>query len=534
MPVPLRAKDYRFFARLQHSEQAPSGHATDFLSKPKQEVKGRRDYLWLHKRFEKPNLSEFEAAMAGLYALIEPERTPKVRAIYECDAEESMASISKVFPDFVDLKTYLANGINNDKVNQLVEMGLAEILASAYFFEEDDLHRENIGISGKKLVRIDFDMSAYSIVSNSQLRGPRKYAYTSKTPEEAFKITSRDLNQFPKLFDADPGYFPTKSRFLSPERGYSKLEMKMFSALTFHTQFTERAYQTWVKIILMPNSAFEQIIKSHISAGQGVVANFKYESTDEFDLSDSQKENYQEVLYSHFSLRKMQLKEELIKTPRFRFYWQNSSEKSFHKVMEEIEAYNVSLKEKYGDMKIDIDAMKKNYDELCQEMKSISDVAVSDLTILANDLAVWLERVENKECVLCKLRESIESYENETSGYFSYWLGNASEPVIKEAKIIRSKLCDAKNTMQFLQIISQLLSLSSPEAKNISVKFVSALLPEFSVQKTTQADPKKLVEALVVAIQPCISHEDGDWQTVSHFSDTLRESFSQPRYGTST
>lgn len=541
MPVPTRAKYYNFFARLPQNEQSKSGHSTVLLSKPKQEMKGREDYLWQQKDFKKAGLSEYEAAMAGLYALFEPERTPKVRAIYDEKSEQSVASISKLFPKFTDLEAFLANGIDNEKTNQLVEMGLAEILALSYFFEEDDLHKNNIGISTNgtvgKVVRVDFDMSAYSIVSDTKLRGPREYAYTSKTPEDAFKITSRDLNQFPKLIDADPGYYPTKSRFLSAAHGYSAREMEAFSKLTFHPQFMERAYQTFMKIILMPDSAFESTVKSFISGKQAAIGMFKDESMNEFELPDSEKENYQVVFYTHFIKRKEKLKEELIKAQRFRFFWERISAKSFEKIINDVQKYNASLKEKHSNLRINIEEMKKNYNDMCDEMKKISGVPVSDLNILANDLAVWLGRVENKGMVLDKLRSAIVKYQNEMKSFFSLptsylssWLYSPDKS-IEELTACINKLGEAKNTMQFLQAISQLLSLSSSAAKNVSEKFVSALLPEFSVKKTEQNDPKKLVEALVIAIQPGITSEEGEWQTVTHFSsETFNSSFSQCSY----
>lgn len=526
MPIPIHAKRYNFFARLSKDDHPASGHATYLLSKAKQEKKGRNDFYWMHKEFKKPILAEFEAAIAGLYALIEPDHIPKVRAIYDEKSEETTASISKIFPDFISLRTFLENGIDDGKINQLIEMGLAEILALSYFFEEDDLHKDNIGISQNKVVRIDFDMSAYSIVSDPTLRGPREYAYTSKTPEDAFKITSRDLNQFPKLFHADPSYFPTKSRALSSSHGYSTREMDAFSKLTFNHQFMERTYQTFMKIILMPDESFESTIKSFISGKQDRIGIFKCESTQEFDFPDSQRENYQEKFFTHFIDRKNKLREELIKTPRFRFFWERSNANAFDKMLSDVKKYNDNLKDKYAHLRINSDVMKKNYDEMCSEMKKISGVPVSDVTMLANDLTVWLEQTENKKIVLDKLQSAMTAYQNEAYSYLS-WFVSVSYAGLQEIRVLLNKMSESKTTAQFLQSISQLLSLQSKEAQSVSEKLVSALLPEFSVQKTIQTDSKKLVEALVVALQPASTEEEGEWQTVTHFSsDVLKESFS--------
>ncbi|PIZ04648.1 MAG: hypothetical protein COY58_02535 [Gammaproteobacteria bacterium CG_4_10_14_0_8_um_filter_38_16] len=507
---PLFAKRFESFSVNREESTVSSGHSTFFCFKLRKEDQGVA-CKWLLKEIGSsvsPAIAEIEAAMAGLYALIEPDRIPKVRAIYKAESLESSASVSKLFPSFYDLESYLnTTTFTEDVLDSLVDAGIAEILAMSYFFEEDDLHKKNIGFSGnsKKLVRVDFDMSAYVMVSRSDLRGPRSYTFRSATPEKTFDITARDLSQFPKLVDADPHYFPTKYRVNTSPHAYSSHEVSVFLALSHHADFFKRSYQTFLKIILMPEASFKKTIAAFIPQG-----------------------NNQATFQDHFIARKQKLKIELIKTLKFRSFWQASHKVVFEKIIHDIAQYNASLKDKYSELRVDLDLIRKNYDELCLDMEKIFGVPVSEVDELAHDLIVWLNKDEHRSIAVRLLESIVAAHTAQSAGYLS-WLSYGSGIASDQMKKAASDLSAAKTTNAFLQVMSQLFSHESEEQKNISKVFIAKLIPLLERKKIAETDMSKLVAALIDAMQPDSRSNDG-WEEVSHCSSNnfLEGSFSKP------
>jgi acetolactate synthase regulatory subunit len=198
--------------------------------------------------------------------MAKPNLIPKVYAVYrksEGVSPQVFASVSTVFPEFQDLKTYLSAGLCEEKLTFLIENGFPEICALSYFLEEDDLHKGNIGISDGNVVRIDFDMSAFSIVGKQDFRGSRS-SLDSRRLEDMFVITAKDIEHFPELSDAKPYYFPGIFRMVASANGYTAEESKNLNALQKDSRFVKRAYLTFLKIILLPDSIFNNLLSAHI------------------------------------------------------------------------------------------------------------------------------------------------------------------------------------------------------------------------------------------------------------------------------
>ena len=343
--LPQRSKEGRFFQDVGDVCLKPSGHSTRIVSKIKNHKR------WVLKEFQHPLLPQIEAGMAALYELMKSAHSPKMRALYKTTTEkpdpEYFATVSKILPDFMDFENFLESsfgvagkeGKTNKALEFLIHNGFPEVCALSYFFEEDDFHKGNIGVSNGSLVRIDLDMSAYSIVSQSHLRGVR--AFSGST----FPITTRDLSNFPILTDANPYYWPTTYRSLSASHGYSADEVKLFSTLKDNEVFNSKSYLTFLKIILMPDVAIKTTLAAHIS-----------------DVATL------EGVHAHFIARKAELKSQLMGCFKFRAWWKRVSLTEIQSLFQEIRNTNAALKEQHQNLRVNLPEVFASYYDLSREL----------------------------------------------------------------------------------------------------------------------------------------------------------------------
>lgn len=245
-----------------------SGHRTEYFLSAK-----NGQSRWILKRFDldKAELAQIEAGMAALYYLFgKPGSIPKIYAVYRAAQDDVppqfFSSISAEFQGFQDLKSYFSDGVSEEKLTFLVDNGFPQLCALSYFFEEDDLHKKNIGIADGKVVRVDFDMSAYSIVGKPELRGSRSSFMDSNRFDEKFKVTAFDIENFPKLKDAKPYYFPTLHRMVASSNGYSVQEVSLFQELSKNLRFVNRAYLSFLKLMIVPDELFANLLSAHIGS----------------------------------------------------------------------------------------------------------------------------------------------------------------------------------------------------------------------------------------------------------------------------
>lgn len=316
---------------------AASAHSTLFFS----DSKNART-RWVLKKFDKPELAQIEAGMATLYyAMAKPNTIPKVYAVYhktEGMHLQIFANVATVFPAFQDLKTYLSAGLDEEKITFLIERGFPEICALSYFLEEDDLHKGNIGIADGNVVRIDFDMSVFSVIGKQELRGSRS-SLDSRRLEEMFIITSKDIEHFPELQDAKPYYFPSIFRMVVSANGYTADEAKKLSALQKDPRFWRRAYLMFLKIISMPDEIFSKLLSAHIGYP---------------DIASE--------LNTHFIRRKQALRETLLQKNefnKFKNFLETLSTEEIKSVFYEVDQHN--LKNKFKFQQIDLGVAQSHF-----------------------------------------------------------------------------------------------------------------------------------------------------------------------------
>ncbi|MBF0205933.1 MAG: hypothetical protein HQK53_03505 [Oligoflexia bacterium] len=208
-----------------------------------------------------------------------------------------------IFIDFQELKSLIADkkkfkqrlglglGVDDDKIaNKLisqlqsiigqVENGLSDVLVSAFYYMEDDLHQGNFGVlivlnpDPEKIkihvYRIDFDLSMTPISSKVQ-RGHGRGENLGRTPE--FPITETNLLNFPKT--ENTGWFnPCRSNnwvasvnqvprsWRGDTRIVSLEESNEYCALSENQEFQEKKWESFMKLALIPDEYYDELLDS--------------------------------------------------------------------------------------------------------------------------------------------------------------------------------------------------------------------------------------------------------------------------------
>jgi hypothetical protein len=346
-----------------------SGHTTSLVTKKNKTSPEKPAAIWVHKEFKDPRLAQFEAVMASWYGMIESQRTPKVRVVYDDDGIPE-ATISKRFVKFKSLKAYLganfgASGYEAEtdkKLEALIDGGFAEVSVLSWHYEEDDGHLDNYGVieyddGSIDVTRIDFDMSGMSVVGQPDLRGDRWGSTLFDKPvEKRFLQTDRDLNTYPICADFDACYWLTKLRptlLAITDHAFTANQVAVFrDKLHKHPRFLARSFLTKTKITLCPDSAYEARIKAHMT---------------DADLQNKLKK---------FITKKNDLRQLLMKNEKFRCVWAQLlqypllAKKSIREFFEQMDTQNAyyARKPKLHSLQIDVAAMKEAYYLFCRDM----------------------------------------------------------------------------------------------------------------------------------------------------------------------
>ncbi len=139
---------------------------------------------------------------------------------------------------------------------------LANMLATSYTLEEDDLHKGNIGfyiVQGAAKPRVVF----FSIDHDLKLAGSIMSYYCPRiqnkhTIDGAYTITARDLLNFPYIQDSQNYYWPTRWRWLTSSFDHRVYlhggELQAFAALADRDEFKYEKWLAFYKHVLIPPS----------------------------------------------------------------------------------------------------------------------------------------------------------------------------------------------------------------------------------------------------------------------------------------
>lgn len=297
-----------------------------------------------------PTLSFFEAAFARLFQLLTmPYLTPNIKLIKQDEAILGVASedyagvaykrenkgarffslrcegkkIEAQTREFNkgDNPIYFLNEFSSDFFSNLYKLtqanedweidfeALASLLCSAYTLEEDDLHRGNLGFyvverKGKKTVvffKLDHDyMMAESILSQVRSR-----VMNWRYHDQAFKISAKDLLQFPKIEESKNYYWPTTKRYFGNNvdaKMYGDLEINEFSNIAKDPAFQKAKWRSLLKHVLISNVLIEKSLAEIINK------------------NDPQERASIALLSQAMAARLSRLKAVLLSIPEFRVY----------------------------------------------------------------------------------------------------------------------------------------------------------------------------------------------------------------------
>ena len=143
---------------------------------------------------------------------------------------------------------------------------LANIFASSFTLEEDDLHKGNFGFylvehDGKPkavFFKIDHDLMFADSIMSFYFARPSHWL----NGDNAFNITAKDLLDFPKIRDSANSYWPTKlSLFPNPwsdKEYHNQDEVAAFAQLKDFPDFKKAKWMSFYKHILLPNELLVQ------------------------------------------------------------------------------------------------------------------------------------------------------------------------------------------------------------------------------------------------------------------------------------
>ncbi|KTC65541.1 ankyrin (plasmid) [Legionella adelaidensis] len=210
-------------------------------------------------------ITQREGLSSPFFSFDSKEEGIRLTPVHAKNSNEIPFYFLKEFPSgfFSKMKTACDQG----KLSLNME-SLAGVLATSYTLEEDDLHKGNFGfyivekggIPEVVFFKIDHDlMLADSVMSYCNARFFNWFNGT-----DAFKVTAKDLLNFPALQDSKNYYWPTRERSLSAIRPYaytSSEETEAFASLAQSQIFIKEKWKAFYKHILIPPA----IIKESLS-----------------------------------------------------------------------------------------------------------------------------------------------------------------------------------------------------------------------------------------------------------------------------
>lgn len=242
--------------------------------------------------------------------------------------------------------------------------GIAYSLMASWLFNEDDLHRNNIALDGK---RIDFDMTFWYFfyhfknlsIFDKPIRQPKKSILTA---------TPTQISNFPDLGEATPYYHPTTTLAIPTKNKWTQRENDIFKQLKQNPIFNFYKYVVLLKFILCGSDIYKQIAKLHVRP-----------------LSDDEKEDMTDRLANHLENRHTNIKNAALQTPEFLRFVVEDGEKALNIIQKEITQHNEQFQHK-------VDKAQKKLQLL--DKKGDNESEAERAQLLANKVAYQQQLIE--------------------------------------------------------------------------------------------------------------------------------------------
>ncbi len=308
--------------------------------------KGEKEYIFKENPTAR-SISELEVFNGLCYRILLGEQHPKVKAVHD-EKGVNVGLVSEKLPQFESFHDRFQKGSPDEyqppTPQELLDSEIVKVWAAAYVEEDSDLHGGNYGFaltpSGKTMgVKIDDDLSTWEMTAKYKGIDPKIGSPECKTtkdevipPSQAFPVTSRDIESFPRLNDAKPNnWVDAKEEFLT-----------RFNQVINKKKFQDDKYYLFLKRILIPDSVYHGMANAAIR-------------------SDKKKDE----MANHKIKKTAELRRVLFSMPAFKEYLKNNP-KVIDKIVSEFDSYNKTdaQKEKYKDLRIDLAKVRNDFKEI--------------------------------------------------------------------------------------------------------------------------------------------------------------------------
>ncbi|KTD23616.1 substrate of the Dot/Icm secretion system [Legionella lansingensis] len=228
-------------------------------------VKGNGEILGLASEHMCYSADSKEAEESKFYYLNYDAETGNISAEVQAKPDDQIYFFNEFPPGF--FADFYQTARKGEKL--VFDMdSLASDLCSGYTMEEDDLHKGNIGFyivdrKGVKTV-VFFKIDNGLVLSDSVMSHYESRVVNWRHGEHAFKITARDLINFPKLQDSKNHYWPTSRRYLvnpcDPKVYTDAAEIAAFAELANDEAFQKAKWRAWYKHILIESRVVEEYL----------------------------------------------------------------------------------------------------------------------------------------------------------------------------------------------------------------------------------------------------------------------------------
>ncbi|HTM64310.1 MAG TPA: hypothetical protein VL360_07390 [Gammaproteobacteria bacterium] len=285
-------------------------------------------------------ISELEACACAFYRLHSPNRVPSKANAHFNELKLPVGVGTAEIENFQSLQE--APLMESDLANDEIVKGIANILVLSYLNKEDDLHINNFSKYG---YRIDFDMSFWPIFSYFKKGALLDWFYRTSEPER-FRITAKDIDNFPDLEDAQPFYWPTiPQRIINGKiitlshNAYPPDQIELFKKLKTNPVFIREKFKSMLKYLLIETELY------------GVWARKKIRESERHPDQTIYDATLVEIMTAQMDERKNELRQTLVDMPTFQdFLWEHGAvvfEEIKQEFIEENERLRARESEKY-------------------------------------------------------------------------------------------------------------------------------------------------------------------------------------------
>jgi hypothetical protein len=268
--IPSRSKLDEKFVKIEGAPTYNSSNVTYRVRHTKSEI----EYVF-KVNMSKRAISEFEVFNALCYQVLLDDRHPNVIAVHN-NSGEFVGIASELIPEFKSLHDYfkdiqcvlfkpeqytnhllgksdLKQSLRSPSLEILLKGEIVKVWAAAYTQCESDLHGGNVYFGIDNFFgKIDDDRSSIQYTAKYHSIDPEKgstiLGYSA--PVDAFRVTERDILNFPKLLDAKPKNWPDRS----------DNNLIQFDELIQQEKYINDKYYMFLKRILVPDETYQQIV----------------------------------------------------------------------------------------------------------------------------------------------------------------------------------------------------------------------------------------------------------------------------------